>query len=100
MYPTIRPRRLRINNNLRRMVRETTVTPDDFVYPLFVRPGTKVKKEISAMPGNYQWSVDMLPAECEEIAKLGIPAVLLFGIPEARPVRNRRYCEHGVIQVQ
>jgi len=79
---TIRPRRLRLSPNIRRMVRETQVTPDDFIYPLFVRFGDNQKKPISSMPGQFQMTVDMLADEAKEIADLGIPAVILFGIPE------------------
>ena len=99
MYPTKRPRRMRINENLRRMVRETSLSCSDFVYPLFVRPGDKVKKEITAMPGNYQWSPDMLAAEAEEIASLGIPAVLLFGIPSHKDeYGSEAWDPHGSVQ--
>lgn len=81
-YPQMRPRRLRLSNNLRRMVRETIVTPDDFIYPLFVRYGEDEDRPIVSMPGQRQLSVDKLAAEAKSIAALGIPAVVLFGIPE------------------
>jgi porphobilinogen synthase len=98
-FPTLRPRRLRGSEGLRRMVRETRVTTDDLVYPLFVAPGTGVKREIASMPGNFHWSVDRLAAEATEIAALGIPAVLLFGLPEAKdPVGSGAYAEAGVVQ--
>jgi porphobilinogen synthase len=81
------------------MVRETRVTVDDLVYPLFVAPGTGLKREIPSMPGNYHWSVDRLPGEVEEIAALGIPAVLLFGLPETKdPTGSEAYAERGVVQ--
>ncbi|RME50669.1 MAG: porphobilinogen synthase, partial [Caldilineae bacterium] len=80
----LRPRRLRMNPALRRMVRETTLSPADFIYPLFVRPGRDVRKPIGSMPGQFQLSVDQLAREAEEIASLGIPAVILFGIPEEK----------------
>ncbi|MGA1870446.1 MAG: porphobilinogen synthase [bacterium] len=80
-YPLYRPRRLRANENLRRMVRQTRLSVDQLVYPLFVVHGTSIKKEIPSMPGNYHFSPDMLVEEIEEIKSLGIPAVLLFGIP-------------------
>src|SRR5437879_6737706 len=83
-FPRQRPRRLRGSERLRRMVRETQVTTDDLVYPMFVAHGTGLKREIPSMPGNFHWSVDRLPAEVEAIAALGIPAVLLFGLPEAK----------------
>jgi porphobilinogen synthase len=81
------------------MVRETRVTVDDLVYPLFVSAGAGLKREIPSMPGNFHWSVDRLPAEVEEIAALGIPAVLLFGLPEAKdPTGSEAYAERGVVQ--
>jgi porphobilinogen synthase len=80
-FPAIRPRRLRRTAALRRMVRETTLAPADFVYPLFVRPGKDIRQPIGSMPGQYQWSVDRVVDEVKEAAALGIPAVILFGIP-------------------
>jgi len=77
-----RPRRLRRGETLRRMVRETIVTPDDLILPLFVTYGKSVKKPITSMPGHYQLSVDNIVKEAKEIKSLGIPAVILFGIPE------------------
>jgi porphobilinogen synthase len=98
-FPTQRPRRLRGSETLRRMVRETKVTTDDLVYPMFVAPGTGLKREIPSMPGNFHWSVDRLPAEAEEIAALGIPAVLLFGLPESKDeVGSAAYAQAGVVQ--
>ncbi len=79
--PTLRPRRLRINPALRRMVRETTLSPADFIYPLFVRHGQGERRPIASMPGQFQLSVDELAREAESILELGIPAVILFGIP-------------------
>ncbi len=79
---TIRPRRLRLSTGIRRMVRETIVTPDDFIAPLFVRFGEDEKRPIASMPGQFQLSVDKLAEEAKDIADLGIPAVILFGIPE------------------
>ncbi len=81
-YLLHRPRRLRGSEVLRRMVRETTLTPDDFILPLFVTFGKNVKKPIKSMPGHFQLSVDNIKKEAREVAKLGIPAVILFGIPE------------------
>jgi porphobilinogen synthase len=90
---------LRGSEALRRMVRETHVTPDDLIYPLFVAPGRDLKREIPSMPGNFHWSVDRLPAEMEEIAGLGIPAVLLFGLPESKdPAGSGAYAEAGIVQ--
>jgi len=98
-FPITRLRRLRRTENLRRMVRETALSVDDLIYPLFVAPGLKVKDEILSMPGNYRWSIDRLPAEMEEIATLGIPAVLLFGIPEAKDeVGSEGYADDGIVQ--
>jgi porphobilinogen synthase len=98
-FPINRMRRLRKNENLRRMVRETKISVDDLIYPLFVRPGKNIKVEISSMPGNYQWSVDLLVKECEEIFKLGIPAVILFGIPESKDeLGSEAYSENGIVQ--
>ncbi|MCP4540207.1 MAG: porphobilinogen synthase [Chloroflexi bacterium] len=98
-FPVYRPRRLRINENVRRMVRETVLTPADFVYPLFVVHGEQIKREIISMPGNYHWSLDMLAQEAEEIASLGIPAVILFGIPaEKDPVGLENFADEGIVQ--
>src|SRR3970040_1396257 len=98
-FPVARPRRLRLNPSLRAMVRETELAPTDFIYPLFVRHGRQVRQEISSMPGIYQWSVDMLAPEAEEIAELGIPAVMLFGIPEEKdPVGLENFDPNGVVQ--
>ncbi len=98
-FPDYRPRRLRSNENIRRMVRETTLSPDDFIYPLFVMHGKGVKKEISSMPGNYQQSIDNIVKDCEEVKDLGIPAVLLFGIPEHKDeVGSEAYSDEGIVQ--
>lgn len=82
--PVMRPRRLRLNANLRRMVQETELNPSDFIYPLFIRYGSDIQQPISSMPGQFQWSVDRLKDEIRTIAALGIPAVILFGIPETK----------------
>ncbi len=96
---SIRPRRLRLNPTLRRMVRETTLAPDDFIYPLFVTHGRHVKNEINSMPGVYQWSIDQLAREAEAIAKLGIPAVILFGLPAAKdPIGLENFSSDGIVQ--
>lgn len=98
-YPVSRPRRLRFTSRLRDMVRETRLTPDDFIYPLFVRHGTGIQREILSMPGQYQWSVDRLSAEAEEIARLGIPAVILFGLPDEKdPLGEENFAPHGIVQ--
>src|SRR5687768_3700970 len=82
--PVERPRRLRRNPTLRRIVRETRLDASDFIYPLFVTAGAGIERAISSMPGHAQRSVDMLDAELEEVSALGIPAVLLFGIPASK----------------
>ncbi len=94
-----RPRRLRLNPPLRAMVRETQLAPDDFIYPLFVTHGSGVKNEISSMPGVYQWSPDLLAREAESITALGIPAVILFGIPETKdPIGLENFAPDGIVQ--
>lgn len=82
IVPTIRPRRMRLSKSIRRMVRETSITLDDFIYPLFVRYGKDQKKPIASMPGQFQITVDKIAAEAKEVYAMGIPAVLMFGIPE------------------
>jgi len=82
VFPRHRPRRLRRTESIRRLVRETVLTVDDLVFPMFVVPGTGVRREISSMPGNYHLSVDELLREVERVAELSIPGILLFGIPE------------------
>lgn len=98
-FPTIRMRRLRKNENLRKMVRETSLSPDNLIYPLFVRFGKGVKEEINSMPGNYHFSVDIISKECKEIKNLGIPAVILFGIPEKKDdTGSEAYNPNGIVQ--
>jgi len=81
------------------MVRETTLSPDDFIYPLFVTHGKGVMKEIGSMPGNYQQSIDNIIKDCQEVTRLGIPAVLLFGIPEHKDeVGSEAYSDDGIVQ--
>jgi len=81
------------------MIRETTVSPDNFIYPLFVCPGKGIKREISSMPGQFHFSIDQLAREAEEIAKLGIPAVMLFGLPEKKDeVGSEAWHPEGVVQ--
>jgi porphobilinogen synthase len=97
-FPITRPRRLRQSHNLRRLVRETGLTPADFIYPLFVRHGQGVRQEVSSMPGVYQQSVDMLAAEAEELRRLGVPAVILFGLPATKdPLGRENFAEDGII---
>jgi porphobilinogen synthase len=98
-FPTMRLRRLRATPALRGMVRETEVNVGDLIYPLFVVHGRGAKQEIASMPGQYRWSADRLPAEAEEIARLGIPAVLLFGIPEHKDeIGSEAWADCGVVQ--
>ncbi len=98
-FPIQRLRRLRKTEPLRRMVRETTLDVDDFIYPLFVTHGAHIKNEIPSMPGNYHLSLDELPKEIEEIAELGIPGVLLFGLPAAKdPLGSEAYAFEGIVQ--
>ncbi|MGC8838043.1 MAG: porphobilinogen synthase [Anaerolineae bacterium] len=98
-FPTVRLRRLRMTAPLRRMVRETALGPDDFIYPLFVMPGRGQAEEIPSMPGQFRFTVDRLPAEVEEAARLGIPAVILFGIPEAKDeLASGAYAPDGIVQ--
>lgn len=81
MFPIHRPRRLRSHPQLRRMVRETVLTTNDLIYPLFAVPGEGVAKEVRSMPGVYQLSIDKIVEEAKEVYDLGIPAIILFGIP-------------------
>jgi porphobilinogen synthase len=98
-FPTHRPRRLRRSEAIRTLVRETRLTPSSLIYPLFVCPGSKVKDEIKSMPGNYRWSVDLLVDECRAAYDLGIPAVILFGIPETKDeVGSGAYNPEGIVQ--
>jgi porphobilinogen synthase len=99
MFPIHRPRRLRKNESVRRMVRETSLSPDDFIYPLFVTFGKGVRKEIKSMPGCFQESVDNVVKHAKEVYSLGIPSVMLFGIPEHKDkTGSSAYDEHGVVQ--
>ena len=87
-FPTQRPRRLRRSEALRGLVRETRLTTAGLIYPMFVCPGTKVRKEVSSMPGVHQQSVDEIVEECKEVESLGIPGVILFGLPESKDARG------------
>ena len=98
-FPVKRLRRLRYNPLVRDMVRETELSKNDFIYPLFVVPGEKIKKPIKSMPEVFQMSTDVLVEECKEVAALGIPAVILFGIPEHKDERgSEAYDPNGIIQ--
>jgi porphobilinogen synthase len=97
-FPALRPRRLRRTPALRRMVRETTLAPDNLIYPLFVRHGEGIQRPIGSMPGQYQWSIDTLKKEVREVASMGIPSVLLFGIPEHKDAQgSENYNPDGII---
>jgi len=94
-----RARRIRGNETFRRMVRETNVSINDLVYPLFSTFGSGIRKEVSSMPGIYQQSIEHIVEECREVYGLGIPAVLLFGIPESKnAVGSDAYSDSGIIQ--
>nr|WP_303727051.1 porphobilinogen synthase [Denitrobacterium detoxificans] len=98
-FPTYRPRRMRDGELARTMIRETGLSADDFIYPLFVKPGTGCRDEIPSMPGVYQVSLDMLMAEVNELLDLGVHYVLLFGIPASKDeVGSSAWDEHGVVQ--
>ncbi|MFW6100060.1 MAG: porphobilinogen synthase [Bacteroidota bacterium] len=98
-FPQIRMRRLRTTSTLRKMVSETHLSTDDLVMPFFVCPGKKVRNPIDSMPGNYQLSMDMLSEEVKEVAALGIPAILLFGIPESKDEDGSVACrDDGIVQ--
>ena len=98
-FPTHRPRRLRASDSLRRLVRETRLNPAQFILPLFVCPGQGVKREIGAMPGNYQMSIDNLVGECAEVESLGIGGVILFGLPESKDeLASGAYADDGIVQ--
>jgi porphobilinogen synthase len=98
-FPVHRPRRIRRTEALRGMVRETRLSTAGFVYPMFVCPGTKVRKEVSSMPGVYQQSVDQIVEECREVESLGIPAIILFGLPESKDARgSSSLAKTGVVQ--
>ena len=98
-FPDYRPRRLRKNENFRRMLRETALSVSDFVYPLFVVEGKGIKKPINSMPGNFQLSIDNLIKEVEMTKGLDIPAVLLFGIPDKKDeVASGAFARDGIVQ--
>jgi porphobilinogen synthase len=98
-FPTHRPRRLRSTERLRGMVRETRLTPERLVYPLFVAPGEGVRREIGSLPGCFHLSPDQAAREAREVESLGIGGVLLFGLPSAKdPEGSEGYAEDGVVQ--
>jgi len=98
-FPTERLRRLRATPGLRALVRETTLDAGDFVLPLFVRPGKGEKREIKSMPGHYQYSVDTMVTAAGEARAAGVPAVILFGIPEKKDAKaSGAYARDGIVQ--
>lgn len=99
VYPVKRLRRLRYNPIVRDMVRETRLNKDDLIYPLFVVPGQNIKNPVKSMPGVFQLSIDKLIEECKELVELGIPAIILFGIPEHKDEKgSEAYNPNGIIQ--
>ena len=99
MHPEYRPRRLRRNETVRSMIRETSLSLDHLVYPLFAVPGKGVKEQVGAMPGCYQMSVDMVVEEARELRGMGVPAILLFGIPEKKDERgSQAWISSGIVQ--
>src|ERR1035441_1188920 len=98
-FPTDRPRRLRRTEAMRSFVRETRLSPEGFVYPLFVCPGEGVRKEVRSMPGVFNLSVDEVVKECAEVKSLGIPSVILFGLPESKDeVATDAWSDDGIVQ--
>lgn len=91
-------RRTRLNKHLRALVRETSVSVNDFIYPLFVRSGSGIKTEVASMPGVFQMSIDEILKECHELKKLGLYSIILFGIPDVKDsIGSDALCEHGII---
>ena len=98
-FPEYRPRRLRRTESLRRMIRETVLTPDDLILPLFAIGGKDIRNPIPSMPGHFQLSVDRLGAAVREAWSCGIPAVILFGLPDTKdPLGTRAYAKDGIVQ--
>jgi len=99
LFPDYRPRRLRQNEAFRRMIRETTLSTDDLILPLFAIDGKGVKNPIQSMPGHYQLSIDNLVQTANNAYKLGIPAIMLFGIPKNKdPLATSAYAKNGIVQ--
>ncbi|MHB8873439.1 MAG: porphobilinogen synthase [Myxococcaceae bacterium] len=98
-FPVQRPRRLRRSEALRQMVRETELSPSDFIYPLFVVEGKGIRKPISSMPGVFNLSIENAAAEARQVKSLGVPSVILFGIPDHKDARGTgAYAKDGVVQ--
>ncbi len=99
IFPDYRPRRLRQNNSFRRMIRENVLSTNDLILPLFVKSGKNEKKPIPSMPGHFQMSVDNIVKEVKKAHNLGIPAVVLFGIPDKKdPLATSAYAKNGIVQ--
>jgi len=99
LFPDYRPRRLRQNEAFRRMIRETVLSTDDLILPLFVIAGKNIENPISSMPGHFQLSTDNLVKKAKETYELGIPAIMLFGIPDKKdPLATRAYAKDGIVQ--
>lgn len=99
LFPDYRPRRMRRNDAFRRMVRETHLRSDDLILPLFATHGKNVKNPIPSMPGHYQFSIDHVATAAEDAFRLGIPAVILFGIPPSKdPLGTQAYAKDGIVQ--
>ena len=98
-FPDYRPRRLRQNEGFRRMIRETLLTVDDLILPLFVIDGNNIANPIESMPGQYQYSIDNLIPQTQKAADLGIPAIMVFGIPDKKDsLASRAYAKDGIVQ--
>src|SRR5882724_8274409 len=98
-FPNTRLRRLRQSEQLRSLVRETRLTPESFVYPMFVCPGEGIRKEVRSMPGVFNLSVDQAVKEAQEAHNLGVPAVILFGLPEKKDeVATGAWADDGIVQ--
>lgn len=99
LFPDYRPRRLRQNDGFRRMIRETRLSVDDLILPLFAIDGKGIKNPIDSMPGHFQLSIDHLVKTCKKAHELGIPAIMLFGIPDKKdPLATRAYAKDGIVQ--
>src|SRR6267142_1905237 len=98
-FPVTRLRRLRKSEALRSLVRETRLTPENFVYPMFVCPGSGVRKEVRSMPGVFNLSIDEAVREVREVRSLGVPSVILFGLPEKKDeVATGAWSDEGIVQ--
>jgi porphobilinogen synthase len=99
LFPDYRPRRMRQNDAFRRMIRETLLTVDDLILPLFAIGGKNIRNPIASMPGHFQLSVDNLVKTAREAHQLGIPAVILFGVPDRKdPLATSAYADDGIVQ--